>query len=123
MTAVSRCFISSWVPSSVTVFIQPMLPVGAPALVAASAMISTERVMQRAAEGCGLMTIGQRALSAINTLYIAVDVGLVDGTTAATTPKGSAISMIFRSSMRFTTPTVFMGRMNAYTCFDENRFF
>ena len=76
-------------------------------------MISTVRVMQRAAEGCGLMTMGQRALSAISTLYIAVDVGLVDGTTAATTPNGSAISMTFRSSIRLMTPTVFIGLMNS----------
>ena len=69
------------------------------------------------------MTMGQRAFSAINTLYIAVDVGLVDGTTAATTPNGSAISTIFRSSMRLTTPTVFIGRMNSNTRCDANRFF
>ena len=31
-------------------------------------MISTARVMHRAADGCGLMTIGQRAFSAISTL-------------------------------------------------------
>ena len=68
ITATSRCFISSCVPSSVTVFIQPMLPAGAPACAAASAMISTVRVMHRAADGCGLITIGQRALSAISTL-------------------------------------------------------
>ncbi len=68
ITATSRCFISSWVPSSVTVFIQPMLPVGAPARCAASAMISTVLVMHRAAEGWGLITMGQRAFSEINTL-------------------------------------------------------
>jgi hypothetical protein len=68
MTATSRCFISSCVPSSVTVFIQPMLPAGAPARAAASAMICTARVMQRAADGCGLRTIAQRALIAISTL-------------------------------------------------------
>ena len=43
-------------------------PAGAPARVAASAMISTDLVMQRAAEGCGLTTIAQRAFSAISTL-------------------------------------------------------
>ncbi len=42
---------------------------------------------------------------------MAVDVGLVEGTTAATTPKGSAISMTRRSSSRATTPTVFIGLM------------
>jgi hypothetical protein len=54
---------------------------------------------------------------------MAVDVGLVEGTTAATTPKGSAISTIFRSSMRLTTPTVFIGRMNSKTCLEANKFF
>jgi hypothetical protein len=44
---------------------------------------------------------------------MAVEVGLVEGTTAATTPNGSAISTIFLSSMRFTTPTVRMGLMNS----------
>ncbi len=44
---------------------------------------------------------------------LAVDVGLVEGTTAATTPKGSAISTIFFSSTRLTTPTVRIGRMKS----------
>ena len=42
---------------------------------------------------------------------MAVDVGFVDGTMAQTTPKGSAISMTLRSSMRRMTPTVFIGLM------------
>ena len=41
--------------------------------------------------------------------------GLVDGTMAATTPNGSAISTTRRSSWRLTTPTVFIGRMKACT--------
>jgi hypothetical protein len=45
-----------------------MLPAGAPARVAAFAMISTVRVMQRTADGWGLMTIAQRAFIEINTL-------------------------------------------------------
>ena len=44
---------------------------------------------------------------------MAVEVGLVDGTTAATTPNGSAISMTRRSSWRAMTPTVFIGRMKS----------
>ena len=44
---------------------------------------------------------------------MAVDVGLVDGTTAATTPKGSAISTTLRLSIRLTTPTVAIGAMNS----------
>ena len=42
---------------------------------------------------------------------MAVEVGFVEGTTAATTPNGSAISMTRVSSWRATTPTVFIGRM------------
>jgi hypothetical protein len=38
---------------------------------------------------------------------------LVEGTIAATTPNGSAISTTFRSSIRLTTPTVFIGAMNS----------
>ena len=54
---------------------------------------------------------------------MAVDVGLVEGTIAATTPNGSAISTMRLSSMRFTTPTVFIGRMKSYTWREANRFF
>jgi hypothetical protein len=68
ITATSRCFINSCVPSSVTVVIHPIDPSGAPALTAASAITSATRVMHRAAAGCGLMTMGQRALSAIKIL-------------------------------------------------------
>ena len=68
MTATSRWRISSCVPSSVTVVIQPMAPAGAPAWAAAAAMISAVRLMHRAADGCGLITIAHRALSAIRIL-------------------------------------------------------
>ena len=43
---------------------------------------------------------------------MAVEVGLVDGTTAATTPNGSAISTTRSASSRRMTPTVRMGSMN-----------
>ncbi len=43
---------------------------------------------------------------------MAVDVGLVVGMIAATTPNGSAISMTLVASMRRRTPTVFIGLMN-----------
>ena len=68
MTAVSRAFISSCVPSIVTVDIQLIEPSGAPARRAASFMTSATREMQRTAAGCGLITIGQRALSEIRIL-------------------------------------------------------
>ena len=68
ITATSRLFISSCVPSSVTVVIQLMLPSGAPAPRAASFMISATRVMQRTADGCGLMTMAHRAFSEMRIL-------------------------------------------------------
>ena len=68
ITATSRAFISSCVPSSVTVVIQVIAPSGAPARRAASLMISAARVMQRTAAGCGLRTIGHRAFNAIRIL-------------------------------------------------------
>ena len=68
ITETSRAFISSWVPSSVTVFIQPMAPSGSPALRPASSMMSAVRVMQRAADGCGVITTAQRALMAMRIL-------------------------------------------------------
>ena len=55
------------VPMTVTVN-HPMAPSGAPARLAASAMISATRVIQRAADGCGLTTMAQRALMAMRIL-------------------------------------------------------
>ena len=54
---------------------------------------------------------------------MAVEVGLVEGTIAATTPNGSAISIRRRSGWRAITPTVAIGRMNACTSRAANRFF
>jgi hypothetical protein len=68
ITAVSRAFISSCVPSSDTAVIQLTTPSGAPARHAASHMISATRVIDLAADGCGLSTMGQRALSAMRIL-------------------------------------------------------
>ena len=68
MTAVSRAFISSCVPSIVTVDIQLIAPSGAPAFRAASFITSATREMQRTAAGCGLMTIEQRAFREIRIL-------------------------------------------------------
>ena len=67
--------------------------------------------MQFRAEGWGLITQALRALIEMSALKIAVDVGLVEGTTAATTPIGSAISTtrVCGSSRRM--PTVRSGRM------------
>ena len=53
MTAVSRAFINSWVPSSVTVDIQLIAPSGAPARRAPSFITSATREIQRTAAGAG----------------------------------------------------------------------
>jgi hypothetical protein len=50
--------------------------------------------MHLRAEGWGLMTMASRALMARSALKIAVEVGFVDGMIAATTPMGSAISVM-----------------------------
>ena len=68
ITETSRALISSCVPSSVTVCIQPMAPSGNPARRPASFMMSAVRVMQRAADGCGVSTTAHRALIAIRIL-------------------------------------------------------
>jgi hypothetical protein len=48
---------------------------------------------------------------AMRALKIAVEVGLVEGITAATTPMGSAISTTRRAGSSRRMPTVRMGRM------------
>ena len=68
ITETSRAFISSCVPSSVTVFIHPIAPSGSPALRPASFMMSAVQVMQRAADGCGVITTAHRALIEIRIL-------------------------------------------------------
>ena len=69
ITETSRAFISSCVPSSVTVVIQPMRAVGQPGRARpASFMMSAVRVMHRAADGCGVITTAQRALIEIRIL-------------------------------------------------------
>ncbi len=101
--------------STVTDRITLIAPIGAPALVAASMRMSAMWPIQIVAEGCGLSTMAQRALMAIKALKIVVYVGLVEGTMAATTPNGSAISTTLRASSRLTTPTVLSGLINRYT--------
>jgi len=79
---------------------------GAPAASAARRMVSTESKVQRAAAGWGATTIALRALTAIRHLKNAVEVGLVEGTRAATTPMGQAISYRRRTASCRITPTV-----------------
>ncbi|MEZ5420149.1 MAG: hypothetical protein R2708_22785 [Vicinamibacterales bacterium] len=59
---------SSWVPCSVTWSSQPMAPSGRPAARPASFIRAAARVMQRAAEGCGLSTTPHRALMLMSSL-------------------------------------------------------
>src|SRR6266478_1744016 len=90
ITAVALCFIKASVPSMVAVVIQPIASAGSPSLTPASRMPFTVSLMQRAAEGCGDITIALRDLMAIRTLKIAVEVGLVEGMMPHTTPRGLA---------------------------------
>src|SRR3546814_2944940 len=68
--------------------------------------------VQRAADGWGDKTIPLRPLTEISALKIAVEVGFVLGVKPATTPMGSAMVRSLRSSLRVTTPTVGMLRMD-----------
>lgn len=80
---------------------------GAPAAMAASRTILAAATEHFCANGWKPKTIGHRVLSAIKDLKIAVEVGLVTGVTPATTPTGSAISSIPRTSSERMMPTVF----------------
>ena len=71
--------------------IQAMIPSGAPAATAASSTIFAAAIVQPFARGWGLMIMPFRVFIASSVLKIAVEVGLVVGITAATTPMGSAI--------------------------------
>ena len=104
ITAVCLCFISASVPSIVAVDMQPIASAGKPSLAPASRMTLATSLMQRAADGCGDITIELRDLMAIRILKIAVEVGLVEGIIPATTPRGLAISTT--SFVSETTPTV-----------------
>src|SRR6266542_858079 len=78
ITAVCLCFIKASVPSIVAVVIQAIASAGNPSFTAASRITLTVSLMQRAADGCGERTMAFLDLIAINTLKIAVDVGLVE---------------------------------------------
>ena len=74
--------------------IQPMIFSGAPALTAASSTIFAAAIVLFFARGWGEMMIAFLVFRQISDLKIAVEVGLVVGMTAATTPIGSAIRMV-----------------------------
>src|SRR5215213_7994686 len=103
ITAVRLWRISSLVPSIDATVMQAMIPGGAPAATAASAITREVSAMQRAALGCGLRTTPLRDLIEMRHLKIAVEVGFVDGMIAATTPRGDATSKIV--SVSRTIPT------------------
>ena len=83
-----------------------MIFLGAPAATAASSTTLAAAIVLLLALGCGLMIIPLRVLSEISVLKIAVDVGLVVGITAATTPIGSAIFLIPNDLSSSMTPHV-----------------
>ena len=87
----------------------PIAPAGKPAASPASRMTRAVSVMQLVADGCGLSTTASRALMEIRILKIAVEVGLVEGMIAATTPRGEATSIML--SVWRITPTVRIGLM------------
>ena len=84
----------------------PMIFLGAPAATAASSTTLAAAIVLLLALGCGLMIIPLRVLSEISVLKMAVDVGLVVGITAATTPIGSAIFLIPNDLSSSITPHV-----------------
>src|SRR5579859_5152251 len=86
---VNRCRINSSVACVVGALRHPIEPSGAPAFRAASYITRAVSRMQRTADGCGLITMAFRALRAMRILKMAVEVGLVVGIMAATTPAGT----------------------------------
>jgi hypothetical protein len=98
------CFIKLSAPSIVVCSTQPMASAGNPAFTPASRITFAVSTTQRVADGCGLSAIELRDFTAIRILKIAVEVGLVEGIMATTTPRGAAISTTDPASR--TTPTV-----------------
>jgi len=63
-----------------------------------------------------------RAFTDIKILKNVVEVGLVEGTSATTTPIGQAISYSLRAASCLITPTVLTSRMDSQTMRDPNSF-
>src|SRR5581483_7583416 len=82
----AQCFINSFNAGIVTVVRLDTRPFGIPARSPASAITRTVSDVHLTALGCGEMTIALRALTAIKTLNIAVEVGFVEGVKPASTP-------------------------------------
>ena len=70
------------------IFKQQIASGGNPSLTAISRIIRAVSAIHCAADGCGESTIVLRDLMAMIILKIAVEVGLVEGIIAATTPRG-----------------------------------
>src|SRR6266566_6995625 len=89
ITPVRSCRMRALVASSVGVVMHSMMPSGAPASTAALYRIPAVSQVHRLALGWGLSTIALPAFSDTRLLYMAVEVGLVVGRIAATTPTGT----------------------------------
>ena len=85
-------------------------PGGSPAASPAVRTISIARSAQRAARAEGRKTTALRVLAATIALNSAVEVGFVIGSSASTTPIGSATYESARSRSSSITPTVRLSR-------------
>jgi len=102
----SASFIAMLVSSSEGTSTHEMMSSGAPAATAASSTTFAAAMVDFFARGWGEMMMPLRVLRQISVLKMAVDVGLVVGMTAATTPIGSATFIMPNASSRSSTPTV-----------------
>ena len=105
-TEVRRWRISSVVPSSVTSSRHCTSAGGAPACSAARASTSIVATAHRTPRGCGAQTTAFPDFTADRALKMTVEVGLVTGTSAATTPIGSPMAATREASSRHSTPRV-----------------
>ncbi len=122
MSATPGWFMSSAVAASDGCSTHWMQCSGAPAATAASRTIFAAATELAWADGWKAKMIGLRVFSAMSDLKIAVEVGLVTGVSAQTTPTGSAISTMPWRSSRATMPTVFRSAMECVTCSQAKMF-
>ena len=107
---ISASCITRFVISSEGTSIHAMMFSGAPAATAASKTTFAASIVLFFARGCGLMMMAFLVLRQINALKIAVEVGLVVGMTAPTTPIGSAIFLVPNAVSSSITPQVLTSR-------------
>ena len=110
----STSFITVVVNSKDGSSIHPIIPSGAPAKTAASRTTFAASIVEFFALGCGEKIIPFLVFKAKSALKIAVEVGLVVGTTAAITPIGSAILVIPNASSFSITPQVLVSLYALY---------